>query len=118
FNREKTLNLLRAIYELWNSRNPQEVYNKYKDKISDLPGYPIEYIIFALDWILEQEDINFESRPRRKQEELDKICSMQNITTPDGRHGSQLAIALLCDVANGTHPVEALLKANLDIKPR
>ncbi|MCX7724104.1 MAG: hypothetical protein N2042_02510 [Thermodesulfovibrio sp.] len=118
FNKEATLNLLRAIYEVWKGENPQEVYNKYKDEISDLPGYPIEYIIFALHWILEQEDINFESRPRRKQEELNKICSMQNITTPDGRLGSQLAIALLCDVVNGTHPVEALLKANLDIRPK
>ncbi|MDW7973499.1 MAG: hypothetical protein RMI01_09920 [Thermodesulfovibrio sp.] len=47
-----------------------------------------------------------------------KFGPMQNITTPEGRHGGQLAIALLRDVANGTHPVEALLKANLDIRPR
>jgi hypothetical protein len=46
------------------------------------------------------------------------ICNKQNIAVPKGREGSQLAIALLCDVANGTHPVEALLKANLDIRPK
>jgi hypothetical protein len=40
------------------------------------------------------------------------------IKTPPGREGSQLAIALLFDVFLGTHPVEALLKANLDIRPK
>jgi hypothetical protein len=40
------------------------------------------------------------------------------IKTPPGREGSQLAIALLFDVFLGTHPLEALLKANLDIRPK
>ncbi|MCS7203029.1 MAG: site-specific DNA-methyltransferase [Thermodesulfovibrio sp.] len=81
-------------------------------------GYSLEYILFALKWILEQEDINFKSGSEKKQKELDEICKKQNITTPEGRLGSQLAIALLCDIANDTHPVEALLKANLDIRPK
>jgi hypothetical protein len=72
----------------------------------------------GLNWILDQEDINFTSRPSKKQKELDETCDRQGIKTPSGREGSQLAIALLCDVANGIHPVEALLKANLDIRPR
>ncbi|GAB5046670.1 hypothetical protein [Thermodesulfovibrio sp. TK110] len=78
----------------------------------------LEYILYALNWILEQEDINFNGRPSKKQKELDEICKIQNIQTPAGREGSQLAIALFCDVANGIHPVEALLKANLDISPK
>jgi len=117
-DKNKALKLLQAIFDVWSTENPYEVYNKFKEEISHLPGYPLEYILYALNWILKQEDINFKGRPKRKQEELNIICSRQNITTPDGRQGSQLAIALLCDVANGTHPVEALLKANLDIKPK
>lgn len=35
-----------------------------------------------------------------------------------GRNGNLLAVALLYDIINGTHPVEALLKGNLDIRPR
>jgi len=54
----------------------------------------------------------------RKQRELDEICVKQGIIAPVNRKGSQLAISLFCDVANGTHPVEALLRANLDISPR
>jgi len=72
----------------------------------------------ALNWISEQEDINFKGSPIKKQKELDKICKKQNVPVPKGREGSQLTIALLCDVANGTYPVEALLKGNLDIKPK
>jgi hypothetical protein len=116
---DKAKCVLEAICEMWrHPENIDRIFNKYSQKTSNLPGYPFEYILYGLNWILEQEDINFKGRPAKKQVELDEICSKQNVTTPNGRSGSQLAIALLCDVANGTHPVEALLKANLDIRPK
>jgi len=77
----------------------------------------LEYILYALKWILEQEDVNFTGRPERKQKELDEICKKCQITVPEGREGSQLAISLLCDIISGVHPVEAFLKANLDVRP-
>lgn len=117
-DKEKAKKVLNAIYEIWQGKEPNVVLNNYSGQTSGLPGYPLEYMLNALQWILEQEDINFKSRPEKKQKELDEICEKQNIKVPNNRKGSQLAIALLCDVANGTHPVEALLKANLDIKPK
>lgn len=77
----------------------------------------MEYILYALTWILEQEDINFKGRPQRRQAALDDILSRFNITPPRDRLGSQLAISLFCDIALGSHPVEALIRANLDILP-
>lgn len=117
-DRNKALKLLEAVYLVWRGENIEEILNQHKEQVSDLPGYPLEYILYALEWILQQEDINFSGRPTQKQKELDDICLKQNISTPEGRLGSQLAVALICDVANGTHPVEALLKANLDIRPK
>ena len=78
----------------------------------------MEYVLWALKWILEQEDINFTGRPEKKQKELDEICKRLRIRVPKNRKGSQLAICVLGDIILGTHPVEALLKANLDVRPR
>ncbi len=114
----KAKNVLNAIYKVWQGEGPDEVLSRYAEECKGLPGYPLEYILNALNWILEQEDINFTSRPEKKQRELDEICAKQGIRTPVNRKGSQLAISLFCDVAGGTHPVEALIKANLDISPR
>jgi hypothetical protein len=114
-NKEKALNVLMAIIEVWHGKSIEETLLKYKEKCEGLPGYDLEYILYAMKWILEQEDINFGGRLPEKQKELDEICRKQNVATPKGREGSQLAIALLCDIANGTHPVEAFRKAGLKI---
>jgi hypothetical protein len=68
-------------------------------------------------WILEQEDINYEpdGRDASKQREIDEILQQQGVNTPEGRKGSELAISLFCDIANGTHPVEAFYRVNLRI---
>jgi hypothetical protein len=108
--------VLLAIVFMWHGISIDEILRKLKH--INLPDYPLEYILYALKWILEQEDINFTGRPRNKQEEIDEILERLKIETLPGREGSQLAIALLCDVFLGTYPVEALLKANLDIRPR
>ncbi len=108
-NKTEGMKVLRAIVRMWHGAEVTALLKEFEPEIRGLPGYSLEYILYALSWILEQEDINFTQRPERKQRELDEIC---------GRQGSQLAVSLLCDVANGTHPVEALLRANLDISPR
>jgi len=64
---------------------------------------------------LEQEDINFIGRPPNKQKELDRKIKRIGLKTPRGRKGSQLAIALFCDIASGVHPVEAFYSAGLRI---
>jgi len=117
-NREKAMKVFDAIIEVWNGEPVDEVYRKYSDDVKDLPGYNLEYILYALKWILEQEDINFKGRPQKKQEQLDKILKRHNIIVPKGREGSELAISLFCEIASGVHPVEALIRANLDVVPR
>lgn len=117
-NKEKAKKLLLAIVEVWKGECVEEVLKKYKKDTEDLPGYPLEYILYSLNWILEQEDINFRNRPQKKQEEINKILEKQGIKILEERKGSQLAISLFCDVMGGTHPVEALLKANLDVRPK
>lgn len=117
-NKEKAKLVFNAIVEVWRGKNIESILNEYSDKTKGLPGYPLEYILVALKWILEQEDINFTKRPQKKQEELDNLLEQLNIFVPHNRKGSQLAIAIFCDVLLGTHPVEALLKANIDVIPR
>lgn len=114
-DKNKAISLLNAILEIWNRKSVEEVIGKYEAKVDGLPGYNLRYILYSLEWILEQEDINFKSRSSEKQQELDKICETQNIVTPKGREGSKLAIALFCDIANGTHPVEAFIRSGLRI---
>lgn len=117
-DKAKALNVLKAIIEVWHNAKVKQALHRYGRLTQRLPGYSLEYILYALNWILEQEDINFTGRPSTKQRDLDTICTKQNVVTPPARKGSQLAISVFCDVANGTHPVEALLKANLDVQPR
>jgi hypothetical protein len=117
-NKEKAMKVFNAIIEVWNNRPPEEVLRKYKEQVKGLPGYDLEYILYALKWILEQEDINFVGRPENKQKQISEILQKQGVITPEGRKGSELAISLFCDIANGTHPVEAFMKANLDVLPR
>jgi hypothetical protein len=115
---EKAMKVFEAIIEVWKNRSPEEVLRKYKNEVKGLPGYDLEYILYALKWILEQEDINFTGRPENKQKQINEILQKQGVVTPQGRKGSELAISLFCDIANGAHPVEAFVKANLDVLPR
>lgn len=116
-NREKAMYVLQAILNVWQGRPVAEIIDKYNEKVEGLPGYSLEYILYALKWIFEQEDINFRGRPPERQRELDRILAKMNIKTPRGREGSQLAITLFCNIALGEHPVNAFLRANLDVIP-
>ena len=114
-NREKAIKVLEAISKVWQGANIKEVLDEYEPYTRDLVGYTLEYILYSLKWILEQEDVNFTGRPEKKQKELDEKIERQGIKTPEGRLGSQLAVALLCDIASGVHPVEAFRSAGLKI---
>jgi len=117
-NKEKAMKVFNAIIEVWNTKPVEEVLKKYEREVKGLPGYELEYILYALKWILDQEDINFIGRPQKRQQQIDEILKKQGVITPNGRKGSELAISLFCDITGGTHPVEALIKANLDILPK
>ena len=96
----------------------EKVIRENEKETQNLPGYKLDYILYALKWILKQEDINFRERPEKLQNILDEKCQSARVKVPSNRKGSQLAIALFCDIFKGVHPVEALLAANLDIIPR
>lgn len=118
-NREDGEKVFRAILEIWHRKPADQVLSRLKRETGDLPGYDLEYFLYTYDWILEQEDINYgDDRPAKKQNQIDGILGEMDVEKADGREGSQLAISLLCDVARGEHPVEALRRANLDIKPQ
>lgn len=70
---QKGVQVLKAIVEIWHKKQVKDVLGKYQQEVTDLPGYHLEYILYALGWILEQEDINFAGRPDKKQRELDNI---------------------------------------------
>jgi hypothetical protein len=116
-NKEKTSKVLDAIIEIWNRRPAKEVLGKYENFVNELPGYRLEYILNALNWILEQEDVNFTGRPDKRQQEIDDTLRECRIRLPPNRAGSQLAISLFCKVFLGSHPVDAFIKANLDVLP-
>jgi len=56
----------------------------------------LEYILCALNWILEQEDVTFKGRPDEKQRELDGMLAKLGINVPSGKLRSELAISLFC----------------------
>ncbi|MBC7081405.1 MAG: hypothetical protein H5T44_04090 [Thermoplasmatales archaeon] len=117
-NKEKAKDVFKAIIEVWHGKDVKRVIEEFTPRTEGLVGYDLDYILYAVGWILEQEDINFGGRPKSLQEQLDKKCQEAGVKVPEGRLGSQLAISLFCDIINGVHPVEALLAANLDIVPR
>jgi hypothetical protein len=117
-DRKATEKLFNAIIEVWQGEEVKKVIPKYKNQVNHLVGYKLDYILYALKWILEQEDINFKGRPEKLQQKLNEKFMSVKIKVPKNREGSQLAISLFCDVLSGIHPVEALLNANLDIIPK
>lgn len=117
-DKEKAENVFKAVIEVWNRKDVKKVIKEYAPRTQGLIGYNLDYILYALSWILEQEDINFVGRPEKLQKKLDEKCQKIGVKVPKGREGSQLAISLLCDIISGVHPVEAFLAANIDVVPR
>jgi len=116
-NKEKTSKLFEALIEVWNKKSIEEILSKYENVVDELPGYKLEYILHALNWILEQEDVNYTGRPEKRQQEINDILRQCNVISPSNRAGSQLAMSLFCNVFLGLHPVAAFIKANLDVLP-
>jgi hypothetical protein len=116
-DRVKAKEVFDAIIKMWQGKDVKTVLKDHKDKAEGLVGYDLEYILYALKWIFEQEDVNFNGRPQKLQEKINEKLNKLGISTPTYREGSQLAISLFCDILLGVHPVEALLAANLDIIP-
>ncbi|MDJ0271049.1 MAG: hypothetical protein QXM50_00235 [Candidatus Caldarchaeum sp.] len=116
-DKAKAMQVLKAIVEVWQGADIATVVERFRHAVKDLPGYDLEYILYALAWIFRQEDVNFAGRPESRQRELDETLNRLGFKVPKDRLGSQLALALLCNIANGMHPVDALLRANLDVLP-
>jgi len=116
-NREKAMEVFEAIVEIWNKKPVRDIVGKHQNFVNELPGYKLEYILHALNWILEQEDVNFTGRPDNRQQEINDILRKCNMTPLSERSGSQLAMSLFCNVSLGLHPVEAFIRANLDVLP-
>lgn len=117
YDRDKARSMLNSIIEVWKGKPVEQVIRQYETTTRDLPGYSLEYTLYALNWILDQEDVNFRGRSAEKQKELDDLLRKAGVTTLAHRLGSELAISLMCNIALGVHPVEAFIKANLDVLP-
>jgi hypothetical protein len=68
-NKEKAMKVFNAIVDIWSGESVEKTLKKYGSEVKDLPGYDLEYILYALKWILEQEDINFTGRPQKRQQQ-------------------------------------------------
>src|SRR3989442_687190 len=91
-------NVFKAITQVWHGKSVPDALNEFGPSTTGLAGYSLEYILHALNWILEQEDINYTTRPAEKQRELDNILGKLNLKVPTGRLGSELAVSLLCSI--------------------
>jgi hypothetical protein len=116
-DRESALVLFEGIIDIWHGRKPEAVLEEVLPEVNHLNGYDIDFILYTMKWILEQEDINYtpENRSTTKQEEIDEMLYEMDVESPDEREGSQLAISLFSDIAAGQHPVEAFYRVGLDV---
>lgn len=87
-DRSKALAVLEAIRRVWSGQDPKEVLEAFEEKSSGLPGYPLEYILYALRWIMDQEDVNVRARPQKAQQRLDQMFTAYGWIVPKGREAS------------------------------
>ncbi|USH00039.1 hypothetical protein K1720_00680 [Thermococcus argininiproducens] len=99
YNKEIAKKLFNAIKKVYSGESPEKVLTDMNPddikQINNAPGYPIEYILYTLWLIFEQEDINY---PRS-----------------EGYKGRQQPYQMFQDVLNGIHPVNAMKKTGLRI---
>ena len=90
--------LFDLITDVYKKKPANQVLNSIdietKRKIDNAPGYSLEFILHALEWIFEQEDINY---------------------PPPDYKGRAQAYQMFVDVMNGMHPVDAMKRAGLRI---
>lgn len=106
-----------AIVKIWKGLTVQDVLEDVQPRLGKAWGYPVEYVLLALDWLLMSEDINFSEREEEEQASLDDSLRKAGIEPIQSRRGSELAISLFCDIINGTHPIDALRRTGLDVIP-
>jgi len=112
-DREKANKVFDAIVRVWSGEDADGLLNEYDEDVASLPGYDLEFILHALDWIMENEDAIFTERSDRKQAEIDEKLDEHGITKPSERAGSQLAMGLFAGIVAGNHPVDELYDADL-----
>lgn len=99
YNKEIAKKVFNTITRVYTGESPEEILKTMSSddikQINSAPGYSIEYILYALWLIFEQEDVNY---PPSK-----------------GYNGRQQAYRMFQDVMNGMHPVVAMKKARLKI---
>jgi hypothetical protein len=112
-DREKANEVFDAIVRAWDGEEIDDVLDEYD--IESLPGYDLDFILYALDWIMENEDKIFHERGRsdNKQEQIDEKLAEHDIEKPSDREGSQLAMGLFAGIIAGNHPVDELYDADL-----
>ncbi len=97
-NEAKALKVFELITRVYRGENAENVINSLSQeelsRLNELPGYTVEYILYCLQLIFEQEDVNY-PKPRYE--------------------GRDRAYRMLKNIAEGKHPVEALLEAGLRI---
>jgi len=116
-DREAALSLFDGLVDIWKGRNADDVLAELRPTVEHLNGYDADFFLFTMDWILEQEDINYTpgSRGPKKQQEIDEMLAEMDVEPLDDRGGSQLAISLFSDIAAGEHPVEAFYRVGIDV---
>lgn len=117
-DREAALSLFDGLVEIWHGKDAEDILERVSADIGHLNGYAPDFIFYTMDWILEQEDINYTPGRRgpKKQEEIDEMLAEMDVSAPDDRAGSQLAISLFSDIAAGEHPVEAFYRVGIDVR--
>ncbi|WP_297437900.1 hypothetical protein [Thermococcus sp.] len=99
YSTEVRQSLFKLITRIYLGETPEEVLRKLDPVTLKLlntsPGYPIEYILYALWLLFEIEDINY---PQSQ-----------------GKNGRRQPYQMFVDVMNGMHPVNAMKKAGLRI---
>lgn len=111
-DREKANEVFDAIVRAWSGENVDDLLDEY-DGVDDLPGYDLEFVLYALDWIMANEDAIFGGRSDDKQAEIDEKLAEHGIEKPSDRDGSQLAIGLFAGIIAGNHPVDELYDVDL-----
>lgn len=112
-DREKANKVFDSIVRAWGREDIDSLLAEYANNVDSLPGYDLEFILHALDWIMENEDAIFGERSDNKQEQINQKLATHDIEKPRDRAGSQLAMGLFAGIVAGNHPVDELYDADL-----
>jgi hypothetical protein len=122
---DKTVELFTAIEAVFRGSSADAVLERLKregrlNDLSSLPAYSVEHVIYALEAIFEQENVNWDrgmaGRPLPKVRT--QWIRQGFITDEEAKKGSAIAIVLLRRVVKDRiHPASALPEVGLRIVP-